>query len=84
MSCPYKYILGIPRQGIHSIRIFGYSLNDILLTFVLAGITAYFSEDNFFIHLIFWLIIGEILHYLFGVQTQFLTNIGVNACPEKN
>jgi hypothetical protein len=35
-------------------------------------------------HLIFWLVIGEILHYLFGTQTQFLTNIGVNACPEKN
>ena len=84
MSCPYKYVLGIPGEGFHSTRIFGYALYDILLTFVLAGITAYFSKNNFFIHLIFWLVIGEILHYLFGTQTAFFTKMGFDVCPEKN
>lgn len=82
MSCPYKYVLGIPEKGVHAVRVLGFALFDILATIVLAGLTAYFSQTNFFIHLGVWLVIGEILHYIYGTQTKFLTTIGVNACPE--
>jgi hypothetical protein len=82
MSCPYKYVLGIPEKGVHSIRVLGFALFDIIATIILSGITAYFSQSNFFIHLGVWLVIGEILHYVYGTQTKFLTTIGVDACPE--
>lgn len=77
MSCPYKYVLGIPGQGFHSTRIFGYALNDTLATIVLALVTSYLLKLSFLPVLVFWLIAGEILHYAFGTQTAFLTSIGI-------
>jgi hypothetical protein len=77
-------VLGIPGQGFHSTRIFGYALYDTLGTIGLAMITSFISNSNFLINLFIWFVVGEILHYLYGTQTAFLTTIGVNACPEKN
>jgi len=77
MGCPYKYVLGIPGQGFHSTRIFGYALNDTLATVVLALLTSYLIRQPFLSVLIVWLVLGEILHYVFGTQTAFLTSIGV-------
>jgi hypothetical protein len=77
MGCPYKYVLGVPGQGFHSTRIFGYALNDTLATIVLAFLTSYLIRQPFLPVLIFWLVLGEILHYVFGTQTAFLTSIGV-------
>jgi len=78
MGCPYKYILGIPGQGFHSTRIFGYALNDTIATIVLALVTAYLFNLPFLPTLVVWLVLGEILHYVFGTQTAFLTSIGVH------
>ena len=77
MGCPYKYLLGVPGEGFHSTRIFGYALNDTLATIVLAFVTSYLLKLPFLGVLIFWLVLGEILHYAFGTQTAFLTSIGV-------
>jgi hypothetical protein len=77
MSCPYKYILGIPGQGFHSTRFMGYALYDTLATIVLALASAYLFKLPFLPVLVFWFILGEILHYAFGTQTAFLTSIGV-------
>ena len=30
----YKDILGLPREGIHSIRVFDYAIIDIIMTFI--------------------------------------------------
>jgi len=85
MGCPYKYILGIPGQGFHSTRIFGYALYDTLATIVLAAFTAYLLKVPFIPTLVIWFIVGELLHYLFGTQTAFLTSIGVTvSCNEQN
>jgi hypothetical protein len=81
MSCPYKFVLGIPNQGFHEKRVFGLALNDTLGTIVLALLTSYFFNVNVYISLFVWFISGEILHYLFGTQTALLTNLGINACP---
>lgn len=80
MTCPYKFILGIPGQGFHSTRFMGFALNDWLGTIGLALLTTYFFKINFWKSFFWWFLIGEILHYLFGVQTAFLTFLGIKAC----
>ena len=79
MPCPYAYVLGIPGQGVHAKRIFGYALNDFLATLFAAALYAYFTKSSFIASAIALFIIGEILHYIFGVQTAVLTNLGINA-----
>ena len=80
MSCPYKYILGIPGQGVHAARIVGISLNDTLATILAAGLIAYFGNYSFLVTFFVLFVLGEYLHMMFGVQTAFLTMIGVNSC----
>ena len=77
MPCPYANALGIPGQGVHSKRIFGLALFDILATMVLALVTAYFLQISFLKSFISWFIIGEVLHYMFGTPTAFLAMIGM-------
>lgn len=80
MSCPYKNIFGEPKRGFHSDRLFGFAVGDTLGTILLAGLIAYLWKLEFWRTLLSTFVIGEILHYLFGVQTQFLTLLGIKAC----
>ena len=77
MPCPYANILGVPGQGVHAQRIFGLALNDILATIVLAFLTTFFVRVSFAESLIGWLVLGEVLHYMFGTKTAFLKMIGL-------
>ena len=78
MPCPYANILGVPGQGVHATRILGFSFNDILLTLLLAIFTAWLTNSSIFYNFVFWFIVGEILHYVFGAQTAFLTAAGIH------
>jgi hypothetical protein len=80
MSCPYKFVLGIPGEGFHEERLLGLARNDTIGTVFLALLTAWLFEINVWKSLAVWFIGGEILHYMFGTQTAFLTMIGVRAC----
>lgn len=80
MSCPYKDILGIPKKGFHSTRFFGFALYDTLGTIVLALLVTYFFGVTLWKSILGMFILGEVLHYIFGVQTSFLTMIGIKAC----
>jgi hypothetical protein len=80
MSCPYKYVLGIPGEGFHKERLFGLARNDTIGTLFLAILTTVFFKVNIVTSLAVWFIGGEVLHYLFGTQTAFLTAIGIRAC----
>jgi hypothetical protein len=80
-KCPFAFVLGIPGQGFHEARIYGYALNDTVGTIVLALITAYLFNIPIWKSLILWFVGGEILHYIFGVQTAALTTLGIEACP---
>jgi hypothetical protein len=82
MSCPYKYILGIPEQGFHSVRFMGFALYDTLATIGLAVFTAYITHTGFLTNLLVWFVAGEVLHYMFGTQTALLTALGIRACPD--
>jgi hypothetical protein len=77
MSCPYSTALGVRGQGVHSSRIIGFALNDIIATVVLAIITSMIFNVSFLYSLIGWFVLGEVLHILFGVDTAFLEIIGL-------
>ena len=77
MSCPYADALGVPGKGVHSTRIAGLALFDIVATIVLAVIVAYTCDVAIWKSLLFWFVTGEVLHYAFGTQTAFLDAIGL-------
>jgi len=66
---------------VHAWRVGGLAFNDTWMTVVAAALIAYFYEYSFWMTLVGLFVLGEVLHYLFGVQTAFLTMIGVEACP---
>ncbi len=72
--CNYKDILGIPKEGFHSTRLFGFARNDVLGTFGIALIitlTFYRKKllKSFIIISIILFIIATFLHRLFCVNT---------------
>jgi len=67
--CKYRYALGIPNRGVHSYKIMGISIMDVLMTFIGAGLFSYFFKISFVYTSIFLFILGIILHRLFCVRT---------------
>tara|TARA_B110000046_G_scaffold185590_1_gene227947 strand:+ start:1020 stop:1265 length:246 start_codon:yes stop_codon:yes gene_type:complete len=69
--CKYKYILGEPKKGLHSYRVFNIAIVDVLLTFILAKFIQYYimEESELSLILIFCFIAGVILHRVFCVKT---------------
>ena len=76
MLCPYSKILGERGKGFHSTRIFGLAFNDTIGTIGLAGATSYTTKIPFWKSLVGWFVAGEVLHYMFCVDTAFLEFIG--------
>lgn len=68
----YRDIFGKPEEGVHSIRIFNIAIIDIILTILGAFIISKVCSMNFMLTLILFFIIGEILHLVFCVETQFI------------
>ena len=60
----YKDILGVPREGIHSMRFFDFAVMDFIMTFIGSCIIAYFFKINVlfvFLYLSFDRILGVFL-----------------------
>ena len=77
MPCPYANALGTPKQGIHKVRVLGLALNDLIGTAALEGATSMMSGKTFTQNFIVWLLIAEVAHYAFGVDTALLGAVGV-------
>ena len=67
--CKYKNALGKPGKGVHSFRIFGVAIVDVLLTIIAAYVISYFFKYNFIHTLLFLFILGILLHRIFCVRT---------------
>lgn len=78
MSCPYATALGEREKGFHSTRFMGLALNDILGTIGLALLTTYLFNVTFWKSLLAWFVAGEVLHYLYGVNSAFLEKVGLS------
>ena len=50
----------------------GFALNDIIATIVVAILTSYLWNISFLYSLLGWFVLGEVLHYVFCVDTAFL------------
>jgi hypothetical protein len=77
MPCPYANLLGVPGQGVHATRILGMSLNDWLATIILAILISFIFNLNFVYSLVGLFVLGEVLHYIYGVKSAFLVMIGL-------
>jgi hypothetical protein len=77
MPCPFAHALGVPGEGVHAKRIFGLAFNDILATIIGSIITALIMKIAIWKTLLFWFVLGEVLHYAFGTDTAFLRMIGM-------
>lgn len=78
MSCPYANILGEPNTGVHSIRVLGIALVDTVLTVLAAYVIAKAYKINFWYSFVGLFVLGEVLHYIFGVNTAFLRMINLS------
>ena len=83
MSCPYSTILGERGKGFHEQRILGLAQNDILGTIGLATVTTIITDVPFVYSLVGWFVAGEVLHYVYGVDSAFLEMINVDASCKK-
>ena len=75
LLCQYNNILGVPKTGFHSHRLFGFAQNDILGTILIAVMIAYFFKTNFIYTLIILFIIATVLHLVFCVNTTFVNDV---------
>lgn len=73
----YKDIFGAPREGVHSSRIGGYAVVDLVMTFVAACVIGCVLDINILGVFIALFCLGELLHWVFCVRTEFLVRLGV-------
>jgi len=70
--CPFKKfstIFGKPNEGVHSYRLFGLAIIDVIGTIIIGIIINYLFKINLFLILIFLFLLGIVLHRLFCVNT---------------
>ena len=67
--CKYKNALGVPNEGIHSYRLFGVAIVDVVMTIIGAFMISYFFKYNLLYTTIFLFVLGIIAHRLFCVRT---------------
>ena len=67
--CKYKNALGVPNEGIHSYRLFGVAIVDVVMTIIGAFMISYFFKYNLLYTPICLFVLGIIAHRLFCVRT---------------
>ena len=67
--CKYKNALGTPGKGIHSYRLFGVAIADVIMTIIASFFISYFFKVSFIYTCISLFILGILLHRLFCVRT---------------
>ena len=68
--CKYKYILGVPGEGIHSWKFNGTSLVDYFMTIIGAFIITYYTKIPLVITTVVLFLLGILFHYMFCLPTQ--------------
>jgi hypothetical protein len=69
MTCQYKYIFGVPGEGVHSYRFLGTPMVDYIGTIILAMITTKITKIPLVLTTIGMFILGILLHMIFCLRT---------------
>jgi ABC-type enterochelin transport system permease subunit len=69
MSCPYRNLLGVPGEGVHSYRVFNIAIADVLLLVAFAWLVQKVFGISYALSLLISFLIGVILHRVFCVRT---------------
>lgn len=77
MFCQYRHIFGKEGTGVHSYRLFGIAIVDLLLTILVAAIISYYTQNRFIIVFGILMILAIFLHWLFCVKTRINTLLGL-------
>jgi len=67
--CKYKNALGEPGKGIHSYRLFGLAIADVIMTIIASFLISYFFKFSFIKTLLILFLTGIVLHRFFCVRT---------------
>jgi hypothetical protein len=67
--CKYKNAFGKPNTGIHSYRLFGIAIFDVIITIIAAIIISFIFKVSFIYTLITLFILGILFHKVFCVRT---------------
>lgn len=69
MLCKYKDILGKPKKGIHSYRLFNIAVADVALTLIVSKLISVYTKISVYKTFIVLFLLGILLHRLFCVRT---------------
>lgn len=67
--CKYRNALGVPGKGVHSVRLSGIAVVDVIMTLIGAYIIARITRSSFAWTAAGLFLLGIILHRLFCVRT---------------
>jgi len=67
--CKYRNALGVPGKGVHSLRLGGIAIMDVVMTLIGAYIIAYYARVSFAWTAAGLFLLGIVLHRLFCVRT---------------
>jgi hypothetical protein len=67
--CKYRNALGVPGKGVHSLRLGGVAIMDVVMTLAGAYIIAYYARASFAWTAAGLFLLGIVLHRLFCVRT---------------
>lgn len=75
--CKFKNILGEPGKGIHKLRIGNFALLDALGTIILGWLLSKYTKLTVIQSIIGLFIVGQMLHFIFCVDTAFMNLLNV-------
>jgi hypothetical protein len=68
----WKNILGVPKEGVHRVRLFGLALTDLVLTIILAVLISYWKNWNITVVFLSLIVLSILIHLLFCVDTTLI------------
>ena len=75
--CAYKSVFGNPGEGVHSYRVFGLAIVDVLGTFGLAFVVKGILGISYSVALAVTFALGILAHWIFCVPTALNKSIGL-------
>ena len=73
MLCKYKDSLGEPGKGVHSYRLFGVAIVDVVMTVLVSFLVSFYFRLPFLPLTMLFFLTGILLHRLFCVRTTIDT-----------